>query len=190
MDSLKKIEKEILNCKKCRLWKTRKNPVVGEGNLRAKIIFIGEAPGASEDEEGRPFCGRAGKILNELFKKALIRPEDVYITNILKCRPPKNRDPKKDEISACSSFLERQINIIRPKIVCPLGRYSAKFIFEKYKIQKSFQPISKIHGNIFLGKGEKFKVKIVPFFHPALALYNPKLKKILEKDFLVLKKLK
>ena len=113
---LEEIEKEVLRCKKCPLWRTRTKPVVGEGDPKAKIMFIGEAPGASEDASGRPFCGAAGKVLDELLEEAGIKREEVYITNILKCRPPGNRNPKAEEIKACTPYLERQIKMIKPKI--------------------------------------------------------------------------
>ncbi|MCD6233028.1 uracil-DNA glycosylase, partial [bacterium] len=116
---LRKIKEEIINCQKCPLFKTRIYPVVGEGNHKAKIIFIGEAPGANEDRTGRPFCGRAGEVLDKLLAGIGIRREDVYICNLLKCRPPGNRDPKPEEIEACSPYLMRQIKLINPQVICP-----------------------------------------------------------------------
>jgi len=165
------------NCKKCILSKTRINIVKGDGNLKAKIMFIGEAPGSNEDKTGKPFCGRAGKILDDLLSSVNLKREDVYITNIVKCRPPKNRDPKPEEIKKCSLFLEKEIEEIDPEIICPLGRFAAKFILSKYN--QEIAEIGEIHGKVF----ECDNVKIIPLYHPAVAIYNPTKINILKKDF-------
>jgi DNA polymerase len=182
-DSLEKIRKEVLNCKKCPLYKERGRhgyyPVIGEGREKTKIIFVGEAPGLNEAKTGRPFCGSAGKILDELFNSVKIKRESVYITNIVKDRPPKNRPPRKEEIEACVHYLARQIEIIKPKVICALGNYSTTYIMEKFGLKKKIQEISKLHGKIFQSK----KMKIIPFYHPAAAIYNSRLKKILKNDF-------
>ena len=195
MEELKKIEKElkeikeeVLQCKKCSLYKTRGLPVIGQGNHEAEIMFIGEAPGASEDKTGRPFCGAAGKILDELLSSVGIKRTDVYICNILKCRPPENRNPKTEEIEACTSYLLKQIEIIKPKAICALGNFSTAFIFEKYGLKDKIEGISKIHGKVFEVR-EFNRVKIVPLYHPAAATYNPNMKEILKKDFQILKNL-
>ena len=146
---LEEVKKQVLACKQCPLYLTRTNPVFGEGNIESKIMFIGEAPGVNEDKQGVPFCGAAGKILDELLASVGIKRNDVYITNILKCRPPENRDPKPEEISVCTPYLEKQIEIINPRVICSLGRYSMKFIFEKYGLKEKLEPISKIHGKVF-----------------------------------------
>lgn len=185
---VEEIRREVLSCRKCPLFKTRNNPVVGEGNLKAKIVFVGEAPGFHEDREGRPFCGAAGKILDELLESINLKREEVYITNLLKCRPPQNRDPLPEEIKACSPYLVRQLEIINPKVICPLGRYSMKFIFEKYGLADRLEPISKIHGKIFEVKSLFSDISIVPLYHPAVATYHPAMKEILKKDFEALKK--
>jgi len=187
---LKKIKEEIISCKKCPLSKTRIYPVIGEGSHTAKIIFVGEAPGAQENRTGYPFCGAAGKILDKLLKSAGIKRKEVYICNILKCRPPGNRDPQKEEIEACVPYLERQIEIIKPKVICPLGRYSMEFLMEKFELKDQIQGISKIHGKIFETEVSSQKIKIIPFYHPAVAAYNPNMKEILETDFKVLEKFK
>lgn len=187
---LEDIKKEVLNCKKCPLSKTRINPVFGEGEETAEIMFIGEAPGYWEDQKGIPFCGAAGKILDELLESIKLKREEVFIGNLLKCRPPNNRDPKPEEIQACSPFLERQIEIIKPKVICPLGRYSMKFIFEKYWLKEELDSISKIHGRVFEVKSLFADLKIIPLYHPAVATYNPKMKEILKKDFKNLEKIK
>ncbi len=178
-DSLKKIENEIRKCKKCPLYRMRKNAVPGEGGHKKKIMFIGEAPGRREDELGRPFVGAAGKFLDELLGEIGLSREDVYITNVVKCRPPNNRDPTDEEISLCSPYLERQIEALKPRIICPLGRFSAKYILEKYGFEMS--TISKVQGKIFEGE-----VIIIPMYHPAAALYHQNLKDDLRRSFKVL----
>lgn len=189
-ENLEDVKKEVLNCKKCQLYKNRTNPVFGEGNPKAKIMFVGEAPGFNEDREGRPFCGQAGKILDGLLESVGIKREEVFITNVLKCRPPNNREPKIEEIRACTPYLERQIKIIRPKVICTLGNYSTAYIFEKYGLKDRLQGISKIHGKVFESKTLFESIKIIPFYHPAVATYNPNMKEILKKDFQILKNLK
>lgn len=183
-ERLKKIRDEVLKCKKCSLYKTRTYPVIGQGNHQAEIMFIGEAPGYNEDKSGRPFCGKAGAILDELLNSINLKREDIYITNLLKCRPPNNRDPKEEEIKACSFYLERQIEIIKPKVICTLGRHSTTYIMKKYGLKEQIQPISKIHGKIFLAKN----IKIIPLYHPAVGVYNQNMIKVLKKDFKILTK--
>jgi DNA polymerase len=178
-----KMSKDALLCKKCVLYKKRTAPVIGQGSLKAKIVFVGEAPGAKEDASGIPFCGRSGKFLDELLASAKIDREKVYICNIIKCRPPENRDPSEKEIKACSRFIEKQIELISPNVICPLGRLSMKFIMDKFGFSEEVDVIGKIHGKVF--KGEE---TIIPFYHPAVALYNPNMKDVLKKDFKVLKK--
>lgn len=189
---LKKIKDEVINCKKCSLYKTRNLPVIGEGNHQAKILFCGEAPGAQEDKTGRPFCGAAGKILDELLDSVGIKREDVYIANLLKDRPPSNRDPQEEEIEACVPYLERQIEIIKPEVICPLGRYSMEFLMKRFGLKEKIEPISKIHGKIFeLGTVPAKKgLFLIPLYHPAVAIYNPNMKEILKKDFKILEKFK
>ncbi len=186
---LKKIKDKVLNCQKCQLYKTRNYPVIGEGNHQTKIMLVGEAPGANEDRTGRPFCGAAGKILDELLKAANLKREEIYISNILKCRPPQNRNPKEGEIKACSSYLDRQIEIIKPEIICPLGNYSTNYILRKFGLANKIQPIGKIHGKVFTAKNLFGFMKIIPFYHPAAAAYNINMKEVLKKDFRILRKL-
>ena len=186
-ENLDDIKKEVLSCEKCELFKFRTNPVFGEGNVRAKIMFIGEAPGFNEDKKGKPFCGQAGKILDELLDSVGIKRNEIYITNILKCRPPNNRDPKLEEIQSCTPYLEKQIEVINPKIICTLGNYSTEFILKKYGLGNQIQGISKIHGKVFEVKTLFHNIKIVPLYHPAVATYNPNMKEILKKDFQILK---
>jgi len=186
--NLKQIKEEALKCQKCSLYKTRTYPVIGEGNHQAKIMFIGEAPGFNEDKTGRPFCGDAGKVLDGLLESVKIKRQEVYIANILKDRPPGNRNPQKEEIEACAPYLERQIEIIKPKIVGTLGNYATAYILERYGLEGEIQGISKIHGKIFNTKTSFGLIKIIPFYHPAVVVYNNNMKEILKEDFLVLKR--
>jgi len=186
-EELKKIKEEVINCEKCPLYKSRIYPVIGEGSHKAKIMFIGEAPGLNESKTGRPFCGAAGKVLDELLESVGIKREEVYITNILKDRPPDNRDPQKEEIEACTPYLERQVKAIKPKVICTLGRYSMSFILEKFGLKEKIEPISKAHGKVFKAKSLFDEICIIPFFHPAVATYNPNQKSLLKEDFKILK---
>ncbi|MDD4661689.1 MAG: uracil-DNA glycosylase [Candidatus Pacebacteria bacterium] len=172
----------IKECKRCSLFKKRITPTIHCGDIKSNILFIGEAPGKNEDETGIPFCGRAGSILNDLLKLIELKREDVYITNIVKCRPPKNRDPKKSEIKKCSYLLEKEIELLKPKIICPLGRFSSKYILNKY-FKKNYE-IGEVHGKVF--KTEN--IIIIPMYHPAAAIYNNKKINILKKDFKKIKK--
>lgn len=185
-EKLKKIKDEIVALEGSPLYAERiKNkyfPVIGEGSHDAEIMFIGEAPGENEAKTARPFVGRAGKLLDKLLESVGIERKDVYITNIVKDRPPGNRDPLPDEIAAYSSFLDRQIDIIKPKVVATLGRFSMQYVMNRYGLDFELDSISKIHGQVF--EAEKFK--FVPFYHPAAAIYNQELLKVLEKDFQVL----
>ncbi|MBU1121696.1 MAG: uracil-DNA glycosylase [Candidatus Omnitrophica bacterium] len=186
-NSLDKIKQEVLSCQKCELGKTRINPVVGEGHLNSSILFIGEAPGANEDATGRPFCGKAGQVLDELLSVAGIERADVYIANILKCRPPKNRNPHSQEIQVCCEYLDKQIEVIKPKIICCLGNFAATYILTKYGFKDRVYGIGKIHGKIFFYRSPTIAVKIVPMYHPASVTYNINMMKILQKDFNMLK---
>lgn len=167
---------QITNCKNCRLCETAIQAVVGEGRLNSKIIFIGEAPGKNEDESGRPFVGRAGKLLTSLINNELgIDRGDVWIGNIIKHRPPKNRDPLPDEISACRDFLTKQIEIIEPQVIVTLGRFSFNYFVPDGKIS--------IERGKFVDMG---KFKVFPVYHPAAALRNRKFLNTLQSDFVVL----
>jgi DNA polymerase len=184
---LEKLKNEVLDCRRCALWKERINPVVGEGGLQAGIMFVGEAPGANEDKTGKPFCGRAGEILDELLSTAGIRRGDIYITNVLKCHPPGNRNPKEEEIKACSPYLDRQIEVIKPKIICCLGNFATMYIMKRFGLGNSVQGISKIHGQIFSYDSLFNSIKIIPLYHPAVVTYNINMKNVLQVDFAILK---
>ena len=175
------LEEEILNCTKCKLHIYRRRVVPGEGNKNSVLVFIGEAPGEKEDEQGRPFVGPAGRLLTELIESTGYRREDFYITNIVKCRPPGNRDPEDDEINACLPYLVRQLELIKPRIVVCLGRHSARIIFKLAGLK--WTNMSTQHGKIYSARLFDFSVKIIPTYHPAAALYNPQLKSSLEEDF-------
>jgi DNA polymerase len=186
---LEEIKKEVLDCKKCFLYRTRKYPVIGKGSHSADILFCGEAPGYWEDQKGEPFVGKAGKVLDELLNFIGLKREDVYIANLLKCRPPENRDPNLSEIKACTPYLEKQIDVIKPKIICPLGRFSTSFLMEKFGLKDKIEPIGKIHGQLFEVNSLFQHIKLVPLYHPAVATYNPNMKTSLKKDFQILKKI-
>ncbi len=185
---LEEIEREIRNCKKCDLWMSKTNYVPGEGNPNARIVFIGEAPGREEDRQGRPFVGSAGKYLTKVLEENGIKREDVYITNVLKCRPPNNRDPRPDEIEACKPYLIRQLEAIRPDVIVCLGRYSAMVVFEIFGLK--FSGISRVRGKVFEVYRWGKPVKILPTYHPAAVLYRPNLKGDFEKDIAMLNSLK
>ena len=189
---MRKIKDEVVNLKESPLYaervKNRVFPVIGEGSHHAKIMFVGEAPGKNEAETGRPFCGAAGRILDELLLGIGIPRKDVYITNIVKDRPPQNRDPFPEEIALYAPFLDRQIEIIKPQIIATLGRFSMSYLMERFGLGHELQSISKIHGRQFETETSFGKIKIVPLYHPAAALYNPPIKEDLKRDFQILRK--
>jgi len=180
-ENIENLKNKIYICKKCTIHKTRNNPVFGEGDLDTSIIFIGEAPGKNEDISGKPFVGKAGKILDEMLNSIGLDRKNVYISNILKCRPPKNRNPLKSEIYRCSIYIDEQIKLINPKLIIPLGRIAISYIFKKFGIP--FEKINKIHGKVYSIN----KFKIIPMYHPAAIIYNKNLKKNLLTDFKIIK---
>ncbi|OHA90722.1 MAG: hypothetical protein A2832_00115 [Candidatus Zambryskibacteria bacterium RIFCSPHIGHO2_01_FULL_44_22b] len=197
-EDLKRIKNEVVALKESPLYKDRvKNkyfPVIGEGNHSAEIMFIGEAPGENEAKTGRPFCGRAGKVLDMLLESVGIARKDVYVTNIVKDRPPGNRDPFPEEISIYASFLDRQIEIIKPKVVATLGRFSMVYVMNHYGLEWEIGPISALHGKVFQGQtlntdSQGLTFKFIPLYHPAAAIYNQHLLDTLKEDFKVLKNL-
>src|SRR3989338_7674536 len=191
---LRKIKDEVINLKESTLYKERiKNkvfPVIGEGSHHAKIMFIGEAPGKNEAATGRPFCGAYGKILDELLASVVTERKDVYITNIVKDRPPFNRDPLPEEIAVHGPFLDRQIEIIQPEVIATLGRFSMDYIMRKFGLENQLKSISQMHGKIFDAETNYGKINIVPLYHPAVAIYNRTMKDTLIKDFQILKDFK
>jgi uracil-DNA glycosylase family 4 len=177
-ETLAQIAKEVSGCQKCALYRSRKLSVPGEGPANSEIMFIGEGPGFHENEQGRPFVGAAGNFLNELLAEAGLKRSEVWIGNVVKCRPPGNRDPLPEELSACDEYLERQIAAISPKIIITLGRFS----MGKYM---SGAKISSVHGQM-RRVGDRF---VIAMFHPAAALHQAALKPAILKDFAQLPKL-
>jgi DNA polymerase len=158
---------EVFNCRKCPLYKGKKNYVFGEGDTDASLMFVGEAPGYYEDVDGKPFVGKAGKLLTKIIKAMGFERDNVYISNILKCRPPNNRDPLQEEIESCLPYLKRQIELVNPEIICTLGRFAAQTLIG------TDVTISNLRGRIFNYK----RRKLIPVFHPSFLLRNPKYKK-------------
>jgi DNA polymerase len=172
---------ELRACRRCRLWAQARNAVSGEGDLDASVILIGEAPGHHEDIMGRPFVGAAGKLLDELLASIGLTRAEVYITNVVKHRPPENRDPRPDEVEACGRYLDRQISIVRPKLIVTLGRHASKYILSRGNIR--FSGITKTRGKFYNLKLLGIPVRIVATLHPAAALYNSDYRSLIEEDF-------
>ena len=179
------IATEVIVCPKCRLSKSRKNAVPGEGSSDSPIMFVGEAPGYWEDMKGKPFVGAAGKFLTVLIAELGLSRSDVFITNIVKCRPPRNREPSPDEIEICAPYLNRQIMLIQPKFIVTLGNHSTAYIFSKASL--SFSGITQARGKFFETSALDMNVTVFPTFHPAAALYSAKYKEQITKDFQLLK---
>jgi len=177
--TLADIECELHDCSRCRLGQTRTNLVFGRGFPKAQLMLIGEAPGQEEDESGEPFVGKAGQLLTRIIQAINLKRDEVYITNIVKCRPPRNRDPEKEEIQACFPFLRKQLEIIQPKVICALGRISA------HTLLNTRQPISQLRGNVY----QCGTSRIVPTYHPASLLRNPQWKRDVWHDIQLVAKL-
>ncbi len=171
-ETLKKVAAEVSGCQRCQLSFSRKKAVPGEGPFNAEVMFIGEGPGFYENEQGRPFVGAAGKFLDELLQRAGLKRESVFITNVVKCRPPGNRDPLPEELAACNEYLERQIEAIDPCVIVTLGRYSMGRFMSNVRI-------SDVHGKARWINNRM----VVPMFHPAAALHQPSLKGAVIEDF-------
>jgi len=171
-ESLEAIRAFIGDCQRCELSKGRKNIVFGQGNPKAALMFVGEAPGADEDEQGLAFIGRAGQLLTKIIEAIGLTRDDVFIANVIKCRPPQNRNPEPAEITACQPFLERQIEAIRPRVLVGLGKFGGQWLL------KTAEPISKIRGRFGDYKG----IKVMPTYHPAFLLRNPAAKKEVWED--------
>jgi len=188
---MRQIKDEVVALKNSPLYEFRiqsKNlPVIGEGSHFAKIMFIGEAPGRNEAKTGRPFCGAAGKILDELLNSIGIERNEIYVTNIVKDRPPENRDPLPSEIEIYGPFLDRQIEIIQPEVIATLGRYSMSYIMPRFGLEFELEPISRNHGKVFEAGAPYGPIKVIPLYHPAVAVYNSHTLDSLKKDFEVLK---
>jgi DNA polymerase len=170
--TLEEVQKELGDCKRCKLHRTRRTIVFGEGNERATLMFIGEGPGYDEDVQGRPFVGKAGQLLTKIIESINLSREEVYIANVIKCRPPQNRNPEPDEIKSCNPFLMKQIRVIHPKIICALGTFSAQTLL------KTDAKISALRGRFF----DLEDIKVIPTYHPAFLLRNPERKKEVWED--------
>ena len=175
VEKLKEIAQEIEVCTDCTLHASRKKSVPGEGPADSDLMFIGEGPGFHENEQGKPFVGAAGRFLEDLLASIDLKREDVFIGNVVKCRPPSNRDPQPEEIEACGKYLERQIEAIDPKVIVTLGRFSMARYFPDTRISKIHGQAKEIDGRL-----------IVPMYHPAAALHQPSLRKVIEADFSML----
>jgi uracil-DNA glycosylase len=189
-EQLREIRDEVLNLTASPLYEYRTQngffPVIGQGDHYARIMFIGEAPGKNEAKTGRPFCGASGRVLDEMLESVGLDRETVYVTNIVKDRPPDNRDPQKAEIALYAPFLDRQINIIQPEVIATLGRFSMEFILERFDAAEKGQKISVLHGKKIEIKTDYGSAYLVPLFHPAVALYRQDQKQTLMEDFQVL----
>jgi DNA polymerase len=180
VDALAAVRADIGDCTRCKLHtQGRKQIVFGVGNPDADLMFVGEAPGADEDEQGIPFIGRAGQLLTKIIEAIELKREDVYIANVIKCRPPQNRNPEPDEVATCEPFLFQQIDIIKPKVIVALGKFGAQTLL------RTLEPISKIRGRVFEYRGSK----LIPTFHPAYLLRNPSSKREVWEDMKLVRKL-
>jgi len=175
---LTRVLEELGDCKRCKLHRKRRNIVFGEGNPDARLVFVGEAPGADEDIQGKPFVGKAGQLLTRIIQAINLKRSDVYIANIIKCRPPSNRDPEDDEIQTCFAFLKKQLEIIQPRIICALGRVAAQTLLE------TDIGITEVRGKFHL-MGD---IKVMPTYHPSYLLRNPAKKKEVWEDMQLVQK--
>lgn len=178
-DPLVALGAEAGACQKCGLAQTRLSVVFGNGRADADLVFVGEAPGAEEDRQGVPFVGAAGQLLTRMIEAIGLAREDVYIANIVKCRPPNNRDPKPDEIAACRPYLERQLELIAPVAICTLGRFAAQTLLQ------TTETIGRLRGRVF----DRYGAKVVPTYHPAALLRNPRWKRPTWEDLKLVRKL-
>ncbi len=170
--TLEDVRRELGDCKRCKLHRTRKTIVFGEGNEKATLMFIGEGPGYDEDVQGRPFVGKAGQLLTKIIESINLSREEVYIANIIKCRPPQNRNPEPDEIESCNPFLMKQIGVIQPQLICALGTFSAQTLL------KTDTKITALRGKLYDLDG----IKVIPTYHPAFLLRNPERKREVWED--------
>jgi DNA polymerase len=191
-DEMKKIKDELMMLTTSPLYKYRTLnhyfPVIGEGSHDAEIMFVGEAPGRNEAKTGRPFCGAVGKILDDLLASVKIDRKDIYITNIVKDRPENNRDPLPEEIKIYGPFLDRQIDIIQPKVIATLGRYAFFYIMNKFGLELELEPIGKAHGKSYKADASYGHIEIVALYHPCVAVYNNTKIGILKDDIKILNK--
>jgi uracil-DNA glycosylase family 4 len=178
-ETLEQIRADLGDCQRCVLAKTRHKIVFGQGSPQARLMFVGEAPGGDEDEQGLAFVGKAGQLLTKIIEAINLRRDDVFIANVLKCRPPGNRNPETDEILQCQPFLERQIASIRPQVIVGLGKFAGQWLL------KTMQPITRLRGTLGTYQG----IKVMPTYHPAYLLRNPEAKKDVWEDMKVVRDL-
>lgn len=174
------MRKEVENCRKCSLWRTRRNPVFGEGPPNAEIMLVGLGPGKQENLQGRPFVGAAGKLLDKLLEEAGLRRDQVYITNVMKCFLPGNKTTE-GQVEACSSYLDEQIELIQPKLIVALGNLAVSYLLGKFGLKP--ESMEKIHGKIYEASTLTLTLKVVAMYHPASALRNPGLRDKLIEDW-------
>jgi DNA polymerase len=172
-EKLESLDKVVKKCRKCGLCEERTKTVFGSGKATVPLVFVGEAPGADEDRQGFPFVGRAGELLTRIIAAMGLSRDDVYICNVLKCRPPGNRDPLPDEVGSCTTYLEQQLDLLKPKVICSLGRHSTAFLTKQEGVA-----MKSVRGRTFLYRG----VKVIPTYHPAALLRNPSLKALVWED--------
>ncbi len=179
-EDMNRITAQVGNCANCGLSETRTKVVLGAGSLDAKIVLVGEAPGRKEDESGLPFVGSAGKLLDRLLAAAGLSRDDIFIGNIIKCRPPKNRRPKKSEVAQCEGYMMEQLEIINPAIVAPMGNSSLSYFQERFGLEK--RVIGDVHGEVMEIDAPWGRIKLFPLYHPAAAIYRRHLLGELEED--------
>ncbi|MGB4050932.1 MAG: type-4 uracil-DNA glycosylase [Methanoculleus sp.] len=184
LEALEKLAVVIHECRKCPLWENTHHAVPGEGDARARLMLVGEAPGKQEDLTGLPFVGRAGRLLEGLLAGIGLSRDEVFIANIVKHRPPGNRDPRSDEIRACTPYLEEQIRIIEPDVIATLGRHSSRYILSFLPVE--FDRITDIRGTVYPCTLFGHPVRLIPTLHPAAALYSPAYREALEEDFRII----
>jgi DNA polymerase len=191
-EAMKRIDAEILDLNASPLYAYRVEnkylPVVGEGSLSADIFFVGEAPGRKEAETGRPFCGRSGKFLDEMLASIGLERQNVYITSVIKDRPEDNRDPTQEEIALYGPYLARQFDIVQPRVIVLLGRISMKYVFSLCGMAGELSTIGTMHGKAYEAELPHGRVVLLPLYHPAAALYNPKNRQVLLEDFRMLER--
>ncbi len=175
---LRELHSRAKECNRCPLARSRTNLVFGEGGPEAKVVFVGEAPGREEDVQGRPFVGAAGKLLTKMIESIGLKREEVYIANVLKCRPPGNRNPRSEEVDNCMPWLESQLSVLEPRVICALGTFAAQALL------KTDKPISQLRGKVFNVQG----IKLIPSYHPAALIYHPEWKRSSWEDLKLLKK--
>ncbi len=181
------LAEEVVNCSRCGLCELREKVVFGEGDLDTTVVFVGEAPGRREDEEGRPFVGSAGKLLDHMLDDAGFNRGDVYITNIVKCRPPGNRRPNQGEVTECTVHLDKQLSIIEPRVIVPMGNSATGYFLRRLDLKR--QAIGSIHGHVLPVEAAWGTVDLYPIYHPAAILYNRRLEEDLRSDLRTLRNL-